>query len=93
MDKKYLRFYLLSDRKGKGGAQVYFEDLIQTTADARDIVFDLKSEGLFALVTVLFSRRKDIRYVSAHSSIAVLLGGFMPNVFYQVLCYDTWMEF
>lgn len=81
MDKKYLRFYLISDRKGKGGAQVYFEDLIQTTADARDIVFDLKSEGLFALVSVLFSRRNDIRYVSAHSSIAVAIGRVLCRMF------------
>ena len=60
MEKRYLKFYLITNRKGKGGAQVYFEELLNCLGTEDAIVFDLKQDGLFNLIKRLYTLQSHI---------------------------------
>ena len=84
----YLKFYLITNREGKGGAQVYFEELLNCLGTEDAIVFDLKQDGLFNLIKRLYTLRSHISFVSAHSSVAVAIGRIICRIF-SIKFYGT----
>ena len=88
MGKRYLKFYLITDRKGRGGAQVYFEDLLNSLGTENTIIFDLKQGGILNLIKRLYTLRKRILFVSAHSSVAVAVGRIICRIF-SIKFYGT----